>query len=574
MSTSHSFYEELKRRGVIRVALAYVSAAWVLLQVADVLFPALGAPDWTLRVIAIASLIGFPIAIALAWAYKVTADGVQREDAADTGEALPSLGRFLNVAIITLLTIAVSWFAVDKFTARDNSTLATVEPTIVILPFVNTSDDEAQEYFSDGLTDELLQLISRVDGLRVIGRTSSFLFKDRTRGSIEIGQQLGADYLLDGSVRRSGDRVRIVASLIDTKDGVEVWTQTYDENFDHLFDVQNAIARAVVVELEVEFLGLTVASVNPEAYDLYLRALKLSHTGGLASAQQGIDYLERALELDPGLASGWALLARMVMRTVTVGSADTDEGIARADAALSEALKLDPTLVEAHVTRGTILSNFYWDWENAGQSYRQALQLEPDNPAALRGAAGLLASQGKLSEAIELTRHSRRIDPLSIASLHNEAFFQYLNRDYAAAESTLRENLRAIGYAYPTGKTLLSLTLIEVGRYDEALAEVKTEPAEPFRLAGLALAHHKLGDTEKATIYQNQLVERFGDRLAVPIAGFFSQRGDPDAAFDWLERAYEQRDAQLLWTKVHPMNDPLREDPRFDVLLQRLGMAR
>ncbi|MGI9205691.1 MAG: tetratricopeptide repeat protein [Woeseiaceae bacterium] len=583
-NNKNSLFAELKRRNVFRVAIAYVGVAWLLVQIADVFFPALTLPDWTVRFVAAILVLGFPLAVFFAWAFDLTPDGIRRDVAADAKPGASKTGRRSSDYVFAgVLLVAISWFALDKLVwntsmSRSTESSITDKQTIAVLPFANFSSDQEQEYFSDGLAEELLNLLTRVTDLRVIGRTSSFKFKNENEDLREIGRQLGAGYILEGSVRKYDDNVRVTAQLIDTSTGAHVWSENFEREIVDIFSLQDSIARAVVTALKIELQGAKLEarslSFNPVAYDLYLQGLRLSRGPGPGNMAQALDFFERAVAIDETLAPAWVELAGIYMLQTIMWSMPPEEGIQQIDEAIDRALSVDPDSADAYATLGSSRMAFQLDWKGAEQAYRRALELDPNHAEALGALGSLAGARGEIGEALALTRRSRQLDPLNLGAIHTEAFLNYLGRNYVEAEAGFREALEFAGAPYTGGNLMLSLTLIASGRPDEALEAAKKEPEEPMRLGALSLAYHVLGERELAEESFTTFRERYGGRAAVPVAGNYAQRGEFDAAFEWFERAYEQRDAQLLWTLSHPVNDVIRDDPRFDAFVEKLKLRK
>ena len=563
-------WEELKRRNVIRVGLAFVGVAWIVLQVASVLIPALGLPETFMSAIAVACIAGFPIALLVAWAFEWTPAGIVRDDHSGTGSGIAFGGRQFDYVIIGLLTVAVSWFALDKFYWSKSSTAEV--PIIAVLPFANISDDPSREYFAEGLSEELLNLLSRIDGLSVIGRTSAFQFNNRNGDLREIGQKLGADYLLEGSVRIVDEQLRIDTHLVNVSDGVRIWSDSFGGNFDDAFRLQELIARATVAQLEIEFLDIVKPPGSSDAYDAYLQGLRLNRIPGPGNPAKAISKLELAVHLDPTFAPAWIQLMHAYSTQTRSGQISTEQSIPKMREAIFKALEADPLSADAHSGLGDFELNFNFDWDASETAYLRALELVPEHPGALEGASTLAAAHGRHDEALAYIFRVQQINPLGLSGMHNEAFYRYLNHDYQGAETKFREALEFAGQSYVVGRTMLALSLIGQGNYEEAHNESLKESVEPFRLAVQSITYFKLHETQKAQQTLNMLVEKYGDRLAIPISGSFAQRGDLDEAFRWIERAYEQKDPQLLWLKVHPMMEPLHADLRFSELLERLHL--
>jgi len=581
-----SVFQELRRRNVIRVALAYVLVAWVLLQIADVLFPALGLPEWTIRLVAGLLILGFPLAMFFAWAFELTPDGLKRDKDIDRSDATASTSaRRLEIATIVVAVVAVGLFVLDRFIWQADSEPESPQPTaiapptdsksIAVLPFVNMSSDEEQEYFSDGLTEELLNVLARGKEMRVIGRTSSFQFKGKNEDLREIGRKLNVSHILEGSVRRAGDKVRITAQLIDSNDGTHLWSDTFDRTLDDIFAVQDEIANAVVNALQVEILGDVQTPQlrrNAEAYDRYLKGLSAQRLPGPENMQKAVDHFEQSLELDPEFALSWQQLAATYSSMTIAGMLPTSEGIRLAKDAVHRALELDPTLASAHYTLGSIRMNFDRDWEGAEEAFSRTLEIDPNNAKALNGASMLATALGNHAAAVDYNARSIEVDPLNLGARHNKAFILYVGHDFESAEAAMLDAIEFAGGNYTYAYTVLSLILLAQDKLEEALAASEKELGEPWRLAAQSSVYHALGQQEESEVALQQLIDKYSDRLAVPIGGTYALRGDADKAMDWLNRAYAQNDPQLTLTRAHPAHDKLQGDPRFQEFLRKLNL--
>ena len=581
-----SFLQELRRRNVIRVGIAYVLVAWVLLQIADVLFPALGLPEWTIRFVAGLLILGFPLALFFAWAFELTPDGLKRDNDVDRTDATASAtARRLEIATIVVAIVAVALFALDRFIWQAGSqpesaqATASAPPTdsksIAVLPFVNMSSDEEQEYFSDGLTEELLNVLARGKEMRVIGRTSSFQFKGKNEDLREIGRKLNVSHILEGSVRRAGDEIRITAQLIDSADGTHLWSDTFDRTLDDIFAVQDEIANAVVNALQVELLGnerTPVLRSNAEAYDLYLKGLRTQRLPGPENMQAARRHFERSLELDPQLAVSWQQLAHVHTAMTVAGMLPTSEGIRLAKDAVNRALELDPTSANAYYELGFIRTSFDRDWKGAEEAYERALEIDPNNANALNGASVLAMALGNHAAAIDYNARSIQVDPLNLRALHSKAFIHYVSRDFVSAETAMLDAIEFAGGNYIYAHTVLSLILLAQERLEEALEASEKELGEPWRLSAQSIIYHALGREDESEVALQQLINKFSDRIAMPIGGCYAFRGDADNAMEWFDRAYAQGDPQLMVTRVHPVHDNIQGDPRFLELLRKLDL--
>jgi TolB-like protein/Tfp pilus assembly protein PilF len=418
-----SFVDELKRRNVLRVAIAYAIVAWLIAQVTELAFDSFGTPDWAIKTVLFLLLIGFPLALLFAWAFELTPDGLKREKDVDRSESItPRTGRKLDYSIFAVLVLALGYFAADKFLLDTPPDVGvpqtTADKSIAVLPFVNMSSDPEQEYFSDGIAEELLNVLSKIPGLRVSARTSSFQFKGENLDIVKIGQQLNSSLVLEGSVRKSGTSVRITAQLIDAATGFHLWSETYDRQIEDVFAVQDEISAAIVAELQ-EHLGLQVGAAprvrtaeNPAAHEAYLRGLYLVAQDTRAGREEAVAQFERALSHDPDYAIAHAELAMAILR-----SRPGAEARPRAALHVKRATELDPTLAEVHAAKGLLLYDQV-NLEEALTSFRRAVEINPNYVAAYTWMGQLLnLDLGRYDEAFPMREKAMRIDPLSIPTI-------------------------------------------------------------------------------------------------------------------------------------------------------------
>lgn len=567
---------ELKRRNVFRVALAYIVVCWVILQVADVLFPALTLPEWSVRLVAALLILGFPLAVFFAWAFEATPEGVQLDPADAAHPDEPNRGRgYLIVSMAVALAAAVFLFVGDQYFDSDGPATAEDDKSVAVLPFVNMSSDASQEYFSDGLAEELMAALSTVPNLRVIGRTSSFQFKGRQQDIRDIGKTLNVSHVLEGSVRKAGNQLRVTAKLIGTHDGVNVWTDTYQRELDDIFRIQDDISSSVVAALKVQFRDPADnghADRDAEAYDLYLKGLRSTHLNSADSIGTSKGLFLEALSLDEDLAVAWVQLARVYSNEIVAGRVPPQEGLLKLKDAIAQALRADPQMAGAHTALGSARMSFDWDWDGASAAFEKALSIDPNHAQTLSLMSVLAAALGRSKEAEEFSSRALRVDPLSLHAMHNRGFVHYLNREFELAETALRKSIEFSGGQSAVGTTMLTLTLVALERLDEAKTVNDKNHIESFRWASSSIINWMSGNHEEADEILENLVSKYGDRFAVPIAGSFSVRGRHDEAMVWLNRAYEQHDAQLLYLGVHPLHDNLRTTPAFQELLTKLKL--
>ncbi len=463
-------------------------------------------------------------------------------------------------------------------------------PSIAVLPFVNRSRDPDDEYFSDGLADELLNVLAKIRGLRVAARTSSFHFKGKDATIADVGHALNVATVLEGSVRRAGRRVRIAVQLVNVADGFHLWSETYDRTLDDIFAVQDDIARSVVKELRTTWLGeeadskasgearAVVAAAaqgrgrNPEAHALYLRGKYFLDRLSREDIAKGIGYLEDSLALDPENAMAWAQLATAFATEAGYGWVPVDAGFGRARDAAERALALAPDLAEAHAALCRIQASYEFDFKNAEASCRRALELAPGSHMVLRIASTFAQYFGRLDEAVELGRRAVETDPLSSTGYGRLGAICRVAGLRAEALEAFQKALELAPQQIAT-HMLISLVLYSEGRYEEALHEAQAEPAAWARLSALAVIHHALGQKADSDAALRELVEGFSEDSAYQVAVVHAARGEPDLAFTWLGRALAQRDSGLPSVVSEPLFPPLRDDPRWIPFLRKIGLA-
>jgi adenylate cyclase len=474
----------------------------------------------------------------------------------------------------------------DKLRPPANETT----PSIAVLPFVNLSHDEENEYFADGLAQELLNVLSKISGLRVASRTSAFSFKGMPVDIPTVAERLNVGAILEGSVRKAGNRVRITAQLVHVATDSHLWSETYDRTLEDIFSIQDEIAQSVVKELRTTLLGhaadakagpeaiAAVAaavkgrSTNAEAHRLFLQARYLIDRLTPEDTTKGISYLKEALALEPAYALAWAELGRAYATEADYGLAPVEKGYGRAREAVARALALEPDLAEGHAGMGYLQMMHDWDWRGAEASYRRALELAPGNALVLHHAGQLAESMGRFEQAISFYCRAAAQNPLS-----DEAYFRLGATLFAA--DRLAEAVAALRTASELGphrrmtRAWLSVVLLFEGRSEEGLAEALREPDEAFRLLALAIIHHAAGRRAEADAALQGLAEKYADVCAYQLAEVYAARGEADRAFQWLEQAYARRDPGTGWTMVDPVLRSLHADSRWDPFLRKMGLT-
>ena len=579
-----SWLSELGRRGVFHVAGLYVLAAWIVVQVADLASGPFPLPDEALRLIWIAAGLGFPIALLFGWRYDITSKGIVRTNPRASEDGVQPLSTLdhLIIAALSLVGIGLVGFTASGVIGIVNEQAQpdSGEPpvlasnSIAVLPFTDMSPNKDQEYFSDGLTEELLNLLAKVPELRVAARTSCFSFKGQALDITEISQRLRVAHVLEGSVRRSGDRVRISAQLIHAQEGYQVWSHSYDRQLDNIFSIQEEIAAAVVAQLKIKILGAspTIQHTDPEAYALYLQARHIAHQVTADAYEKAIGLYRQALEIAPDYAAAWTGLARVYGNQVEKGLRDDEEGHALALGAVTRALDLDPGSAEAYAELAWIAMYLDGNLEEAANYFERALELAPADPEILFDSATLIQGLGRMDEAIALKEYSVARDPVNPRRHYNLGNAYLFGRRYQSAVSSYRLALalspELLGAQYHIGRALLLM-----GEPAAALAEIEAESFDAWRMVGLPAVYHALGRYEESEKSLAQLIEKYERDAAFNIAYIQAFRGETDLAFEWLDKAVTYGDPGLSEIAVTPEFESLRDDPRWLPFLEKLDRS-
>lgn len=484
-------FEELKRRNVFRVAVAYLVSGWLVLQVAELVVDIAGAPDWVLKLLLALGVIGFPIALIFSWAYELTPEGVKREKDVDRSESITrDTGRKLNIATIGMLIAVLAVVAADRMyfdtghrDAAPRST-APVEKSIAVLAFEDLSPDGDHAYFAEGLSEELLNVLAQVGDLQVAGRTSSFAFKGQNKDLREIGELLNVAHVLEGSVRRAGNRIRVTAQLIKASDGFHLFSQTYDRELTDVFAVQDEIAREISNALLSEIVGteaLTAARTDTEAYELYLLARQRIHTRDIYRMREANNMLERALEIDPLYAPALAqkaLVTYLMSANIgAYGDIPVAEALPVAMRLVDQALALDNRLGEAHAIRGLLLDSG-GESEAALEPLETALAINPTMSNAANWLALAYYALGRRTEAREILEDVVKRDPTYGPAFGNLVFDHLWRREFDAADALIDRVTRIVGEN------------VEVLQSRGNEAVLRGQPAEAIRFLRQAIAEN------------------------------------------------------------------------------------
>lgn len=593
-----SLYNELKRRNVFRVAVAYLALAWLATEVTGTLFPAFGVPEWVFRFVVITLAFGFLLALVISWAYEITPEGLKREKEVQREDSITHLtAKHLDVITIVLIAAAVLFVVADRFwlspgqpgepvigtTAaleRTRAVEAGTEPrgrssnSIAVLPFLNMSDDAGNEYFSDGITEEILNLLAMVPELRVISRSSAFSYKDQYYRITDVAQALDVDHVLEGSVRKSGNRVRITAQLIHARSDRHMWSETYDRTLEDIFAIQDEIAEMVVSQLKVTLLGgvPTVKQTDPEAYTLYLQARYLGTRFTAEASAQSVAMYKQVLEIDPDYVSAWSGLAKNYLDQYLLGQLSRDESIQQARIAASHALVLDPDHAPAHAHLSRIELTYDRDLRVAAQHLEHALALEPTNPDILRRAVYLAYRLGRLDEAVALGKYVVERDPVNPESHYYFGVSLLWAGRLDEAIDSFRTTLK-LSPDYIAARYRIGVALLLKGEPQAALVEIQQEQFEGKRLEGEAIAYYALSQQARSDAALMGLIEKYAQNSSYNIAYVLAFRNEPDRAFSWLEKAVKDKDSGLTQIANQPEFTNIHDDPRWLPFLESIGTS-
>jgi len=583
---SWNFFAELKRRNVYKVAIAYIVGGWALSQGIAQVFPVFDIPNWVIRLIVLLIIIGLPIALVLAWTLEITPEGIKRTETADAMPAATRKKKHAWIYVVVIgAAISIGLFFLGRYSAGNKaaSPAGISNKSIAVLPFDNLSRDPDNAYFAEGVQDEILTRLAKVADLKVISRTSTQHFKSTPDNLPQIAKQLGVAHILEGSVQKSGEQVRVNVQLINALTDAHLWGDTYDRKLTDIFAVESEIAKTIAETLQARLTGsektliTKTPTVNPEAYELYLKGRFFWNKRTGADLLKSIDYFKQAVEKDQKYALAYAGLADAYVLLPPYGAASPSESFPQAEAAARKALELDDTLAEAHTSLGQVLLFYDLDFAGSTMEFERALSLDPNYATAHHwyGGGGPLLALGQFDRAIKEGKRAVELDPLSLINNADLGWLYFNARRYNEAEAQARKTLEMDSHFY-LAHYYLGEVLQFKGQLTEAIAEYKKAAElddDPFVLGLLAQAYAKLGQRDEALKMLGQLQELATRRYVTgySFALVHIALGEKDKAIDWLERAYRDRAGpDIALIKVDPFLDPLRGHPRFEALVQKI----
>ena len=582
----HNFFAELKRRNVYKVAVAYIVAGWALSQGIAQVFPVFDVPNWAIRAIVLLIILGFPIAIVFAWFFEITPEGIKRTEVADAARQHSRGKAWIYVVVIGAI-VSIGLFLLGRYSAATyDAASARAEAaaipakSIAVLPFENLSDDKSTAYFSDGITEEILNALAQIPNLKVAARRSAFQFKGNDLDLHKIGQVLGVAHILEGSLQKAGDQVRINVQLVDVKNGLQAWSEKYDRKLDNVFAVEDEIAKAIATKLRVQLTGgagqplVTDSTNNPQAHELYLRGLTLLAARG-PGLREASDLFQQAVKLDQSYAQAWGALAITELLLPSYGLDSFDASLPRGESAAQRALSIDSNTASAYVAVG-LANTFRCRWPEADQAFRRALVLAPGNAEAVNQYAQFLSAIGQLEAGLREIERAQQLDPLSpiIGVIHAGALAA-LRRD-AAAEAQIK-SVQAAHPEFEAAHNWGACQYIDRKMYPEAEAELRSlgklkgqnGDAKALLVRGMAdPAQRAAAVNSLETSPDNADIRRDPILYAFYLISF----GERDRALDQLEIFAEKHNsafAPWLWNRGF---DPLRDEPRFKAVLAKLAL--
>ena len=561
---------ELKRRNVLRMAVLYVLAAWLIMQIAEVVLGLAALPTWIGQATLVLLMIGFPISLIFSWFYEVTPEGLALEKDVPRHESITHItGRRIDFIVIALLCAAVIMLAVDKWWVAGPA-----PASIAVLPFVNMSADSEQEYFSDGISEEILDQLAKIPELKVISRSSAFSYKGKDIIISDVARELNVAHILEGSVRRDGDRVRITAQLIEASSDSHLWSETYDRDFVDIFAIQNDIAIAVVENLRIMILGdlQQAKETNPDAYALYLQARHLMDLATVESLEEAVTIYTRSLAIDPNYSPAWVGLSKTYDRLSTFRTMPFEQARELSRDAAERAIEISPNSARAHGLLAWDFFRYERDLKSAARHYERAMELEPTNSSIVGNVSLFLSALGRLEEAIQFGEYQVSRDPANAVAFINLGIRYRHVGQFEKTEEAFRMALTLNpglgGAQYEIGASLL-----EKGDYAAAESAFEREPIEVFGKIGLAMSSYAQGDVMRSNQLLDDLVQRYGERIAYYLAQIMAFRMEPSEAFEWLYKARSADDRALASIINEPLFSNLHSDPSWSPFLESIGKS-
>ncbi len=578
------FFAELKRRNVYKVAIAYAVVAWLLMQVATQVFPFLEIPNWAIRLVIMLIAIGFPIALVIAWAFELTPEGLKRTEFADDLPAKSARSHAWIYVVVIAGAISVSLFFLGRYTATSTQSKPIEVPakSLAVLPFANLSGNPDNAYFAAGIQDEIITRLAKITELKVISCTSTQRFKGAPDDLPAIAKQLGVANILEGSVQRTTDQLRVNVQLVEAATDAHLWADTFDRKLTDIFKIESEIAKTVAETLQAKLSGSERNAIaaqpteNTEAHELYLKGRFFWDKRTGDNLKKSIDYFNQAIAADPNYALAYVGLADCYLLLEDYTGTPAIETYPKAEAFAQHALQLDDSLAEAHTSLAYVYTNL-WQWEQAEEEFKRAIKLNPNYPTAHHWYSLCLLDLGRIDEAKAQIKRAHELDPLSliIGTTLNYAYFAE-----GDVNSSIAQCKRVIDLDpnFPRAHEYLGLGYLAQGRNSEAIVEihkaVELSGRDRRPLRDLGYGYAASGKRAEALTVLKELEENYEKHKAIgqDFAAVYVGLGENDQAFAWLEKDFQARSGLLAWSRWAPPFDSLRSDPRFADLLRRMGL--
>jgi len=585
-----NFLAELKRRNVYKVAIAYLVAGWALSQGIAQVFPVFDISNWAIRIIVLLIVVGFPVAVVFAWFFEITPEGVKRTEVADAMTKATGRKRHAWIYVVVAgAAISVALFFLGRYTASNRAAAAAPNElpakSIAVLPFENLSEDKANAFFAEGIQDEILTRLAKVADLKVISRTSTQHFKSAPENLPEIAKRLGVMHILEGSVQKASDQVRVNVQLINALTDAHLWADTYDRKLTDIFAVETEIAKAIADTLQAKLTGSEqhVIAARPtestEAHQLYLKGRYFWNKRTGNDLKKSIDYFQQAIAVDPNYALAYAGVADAYVWLPGYTAGTPRDCYPKAKAAATKALQLDDTLAEAHTTLALAIWLYDFDSAQAIREFQRAIELNPNYAIAHQQYGNnTLAALGRFDDAIVEGKRAVELDPLSLVINTDLGSDYYYARRYDEAIAQLRKTLE-MDPGFYIAHLVLGQVLDAKGARDAAIVECQKARGlndDPSVLGVLARAYGLSGNKMEAEKILDQLEKLSQERYvsAYSFALIYLGLGDKEEALRWLEQSYQDRaGSDIGFIRVDPLLDPLRGDPRFEALAEKIVPA-
>src|SRR5215471_7503980 len=580
------FFSELKRRNVYKVAIAYMVGGWALSQGIAQVFPVFDVPNWLIRLLVVLIILGLPVAVLFAWYFELTPDGIKRTAVADAMPESAKPKKYLWIYVVIIgAAMSIGLFFLGRYSTttgapRQSEATTVPQKSIALLPFDNLSRDPDNAYFTEGVQDEILTRLAKVADLKVISRTSTQHFKSAPEDLHDIAKKLGVMNILEGSVQKAGDQVRVNVQLINAMNDAHLWAETYDRKLIDIFSVESEIAKAIADTLQAKLTGseetaiATKPTENPEAYELYLKGRFFWNKRSGVDLRKAIEYFQQAIARDPNYALAYASLADSYLLLPNYGNASTLESIPPARAALKKALALDDSLAEAHASSG-LLDQIELHLEQGNSELERAIQLKPNYATAHHWLMLGYLMLGHFDPAIAEGKRALELDPLSLIINADFAWTYFCARRFDDAEAQARKTLE-IDPQFFLAHYYLGGVLQFKGHLAGAISEFQRSfdlNGDPYSLGMLGQAYARSGQKDEAQKVLVRLNDLAKSRYVAPyaLALVYLGLGEKERALDELERGYQRGETNYLFViKVDPFMDDLRGNPRFEALVQKV----